>query len=556
MSRAPSRTLGQRVEQATALGRGVTFVAGDADREWVSWAQIHDEARAVAANLQGLGVGPGDHVALIGSTSRSLVTTIQAVWLVGAATVILPLPLRLGSIEEFIAQTRSRISSADSKLVVIETDLAGFFEPLPGDPPIVLMERLQPGPGRAVSEDFEDPGVDPGSLAVLQFTSGSTADPKGVMLPHAQITTNLDAIVAAAEVDAEREVVVSWLPLYHDMGLIGLMGVPMTIGAELVLGSPQDFLAAPERWLEWISEFGGTATAGPNFSYALAARAMRRHGGLDLSSWRVGFNGAEPIDPAAVEDFCTAGAPHLLDPGSVFCVFGMAEATLAVTFPRPGTGMSVDTVDGRALEHEACAVPVGETDRRGRRLAKLGTPVPDMEVRIVDPIDGRVCGDREVGELEIAGRSLTTGYYKHAHATAELFHGQWLRTGDLGYLVDGELVVCGRSKDMIIVGGRNVFPEDVERAVASVAGIRQGNVIAFGVTGRRGRERLVVVAETREGDPASIRRSVSERVRDVVGLPLEDVVLVEPGSLPKTSSGKLQRSLCKSRYLSSQFEPV
>jgi fatty-acyl-CoA synthase len=401
------------------------------------------------------------------------------------------------------------------------------------------------------------PPVDPDRLAILQFTSGSTADPKGVMVPHRCMTTNLDAAAEAADFDHDVDTAVSWLPLYHDMGLIGLLGAPMLHGFDLVLASPQDFLGAPARWMEWMAEFGGTVTAGPNFAYALAARALGRLDRLDLSRWRLAVNGAEPIDPDAVESFLTAAASHGVDPHAAFCVFGMAEATLAVTFPTPGTGMQVDAIDQRVLETDRYAAPVDFDGAGGnaRRLPRLGRPLRGLEMRVCDPTTGQVMHDREVGEVELRGSSITPGYYGNPQATADAHRGDWFRTGDLGYVVDGELVVCGRLKDVIIVGGRNVFPEDVERAAESVEGVRAGNVIAFGTEGRRGREAVVVVAETKLDEITKVRDAVAARVTDAVGVPPE-VVLVRPGTLPKTSSGKPQRSLCRRRYLGDDLAPV
>ena len=505
----------------------------------------------MAAALQARGIAPGDHVALLGPSSRGLVTAIQAVWLAGATVVVLPLPMRLSSIDEFVDQTRRRIRNADAALVLVDAELAGFVEPVPGDPPFVPLDAV--ATGRA--SRWQRPDDDLDRLAILQFTSGSTADPKGVMLPHRTVGANLDAIAVAAQLDPDDDVLVSWLPLYHDMGLVGLLTVPMTSGADLVLGAPQDFMAAPARWMEWLSTYGGTATAGPNFSYVLATRALRRAEGLDLSRLRLALNGAEPIDPASVEAFCEAGARHGLRPSSAFCAFGMAEVAIAGTFPQPASGMRTDCVDRRVLETEKYAAPVHPEAAGSRRLARLGRPVPGLEIRIVDPTNGTPLREREVGELEISGTSVTPGYYKRPEANAELFRDGWLRTGDLAYVLDGELVVCGRSKDVIIVGGRNVFPEDVERALADVDGVRAGNVIAFGIDGG-GKEALVVVAESKADDTTLVRKWVSERVREVVGLPAKDIVLVAPGSLPKTSSGKLQRSLCKQRYLGAELQTV
>jgi fatty-acyl-CoA synthase len=330
----------------------------------------------------------------------------------------------------------------------------------------------------------------------------------------------------------------------------------MSTGTPLVLGAPTDFMGGPGRWMEWISAFGGTATAGPNFSYVLAARALRRGDVLDLSRLRVALNGAEPVDPATVAAFVEAGQRHGLRPGAVFPAFGMAEVAIAGTFPEPMSGLRTDPVDRRVLEAERYAAPVDADAPGARRLAILGRPVQGLEIRVVDPVSGDALREREVGELEIRGTSVTPGYYKRPEANAELFHDDWLRTGDLAYLLDGEMVMCGRIKDMIIVGGRNVFPEDVERALTDVDGVRAGNVIAFGIEGKQGKEGLVVVAESKGDDHAEVRRSVAARVRDAVGLPTKEIVLVEPGSLPKTSSGKLQRSLCKLRYLGRELQAV
>jgi len=550
-----SSTLPARLEAAADRSGTVTFVTGAPDgpaysSETIEWAQLHDESRAMAAALQSLGAGPGVTVGLLGPTSRALVTAIQATWLTGATVAMLPLPMRLGSIDEFVDATRRRVQNADAAIVLVDRQLADF---VPDGLDVTMHDELTGTTGR-----FAEPTVDPESLAILQFTSGSTADPKGVMLPHRCVTANIDAIRRGARMDDDHDRVASWLPLYHDMGLIGLLGVPMTTGVDLVLAGPQDFLAAPGRWLDWMSTFRCTVTGGPNFSYALAARALRRSGDLDLGAWRLALNGAEPIDPDSVEAFLGAGAPFGLDAGTAFCVYGMAEATLAITFPEPGAGMTVDTVDRRVLETDNYAAP-SDADRTGaRRLPLLGRVLDGLELRVVDPDTGAGRQDREVGEVELRGASITPGYFRNPEATAASFRDGWLRTGDLGYVVDGELVICGRRKDVIIVGGRNVFPEDIERAVAGVEGVRAGNVIAFGTTSRRGREAIVVVAETKADDDgtAPVRAAVAERITDAIGIPPTEIVLVAPGTLPKTSSGKLQRSLCKDRYLSDVLEPV
>jgi fatty-acyl-CoA synthase len=543
----------ERIERAAARATSITFVVDGAE-DSVSWRELHEQAKGYAASLQEQGVRPGDHVALLSPTTRQLVTAIQGTWLAGAAIVVLPLPMRLSSIEEFVAQTRRRIRHADTRLVVADPELAAFVVPEPGDPPMVGFDDLTAGdPARWIR-----PPDDPGRLAILQFTSGSTSDPKGVMLPDRVLCANLDAVAEAAGLDPDDDVLVSWLPLYHDMGLVGLLTLPMSTGARLVLGAPQDFTARPSRWMEWISTYGGTATAGPNFSWVLATRALDRSEPLDLSRLRVALNGAEPIDPDQVEAFVAAGRRHGLRPEAVFPAFGMAEVAIGGTFPAPLSGMVTDCVDRRVLETERYAAPTDPGAEGSRRLPLLGRPVPGLEIRIVDPDTGTALREREVGELEIRGTSVTPGYYRRPDANAELFRDGWLRTGDLAYLLDGQLVMCGRIKDVIIVGGRNLFPEDVERAVGQLEGVRAGNVIAFGIDGDRGRESLVVVAESRavDDDLTAVRRLVAERVRDAMGVPARDIVLVAPGTLPKTSSGKLQRSLCRRYYRDGRLAPV
>lgn len=543
-----------RLERAADSDGTVTFVSGDTSIT-IPWAQLHDEARATAAALQHRGIGPGDHVAILAPTTRALVTAIQATWLAGATIVVLPLPMRLASIEEFVAQTRERIRRADTDLLLVDADLAPYLDSRPDDPPSLVLTELIDAGARSGADAYERPADDLDALAILQFTSGSTSEPKGVMLPQRVLGANLDACIEAGRLQ-DDDVFVSWLPLYHDMGLVGMLSIPMTTGRSLVLGAPQDFLGAPARWMQWVSDHRGTVTAGPNFSWVLATRALRRARDLDLSSLRIALNGAEPVDPRTVEAFVEAGAPFGLRPGAIFPAFGMAELAIGGTFPEPMRGLRTDAVDRRVLESERYAAPAEPGAEGTREFALLGRPLPGLEIRIVDPDSGRPLVEREVGELEIRGTSVTPGYYRNPEATAALFRDGWLRTGDLGYLVGGELVLCGRIKDVIIIGGRNIFPEDIERAVAEIDGVRAGNVIAFGVEGTKGKEQVVVVAESRADDPEGLRRLVHHRAMEVAGAPPHDVVLVVPGTLPKTSSGKLQRSLCRSKYLGRELQPV
>ncbi|MFZ1489626.1 MAG: AMP-binding protein [Ilumatobacteraceae bacterium] len=556
-------TIIERLDLAASTRTGVQFVGRSvtpADGpSFVSWAQVHDEARAVAAALQARGIVPGDHVAILGPTSRELMTIVRGCWLAGAASMVLPLPMRMGSIEAFVESTRGRIRHGDAQLVLIDDQLAAFYESAPGDPrtePMAAVLARIGGPG---AESYEAPAPDPERLVILQYTSGSTSEPKGVMIPDRVLTANIDACCEAAELGPDEKMV-SWLPLYHDMGLVGFLALPMTKGVQLVQAAPQDFLAHPGSWMQWISDHHGTATAGPNFSWVLATRALKRMEGLELSQLTLALSGAEPVDPRAVEAFVTEAARFGFRPGSVFPAFGMAEVAIGGAFPRRHRGLVCDTVDREVLERERIAKPVVIHDAddlalAARRLPLLGRAVPGLEMKIVDPETYDELPERHVGELLLRGTSVTPGYYKRPDATEALFRDGWLCTGDLGYLLDGELVLCGRIKDVIIVGGRNVFPEDIERAVGVLDGVRAGNVIAFGVDGYKGKETVIVVAEVRAEETLDdVRHAVHHRTLEVCGLPPRDVMLVKPGSLPKTSSGKLQRAKCRELYLLESLE--
>ncbi|MEZ5249446.1 MAG: AMP-binding protein [Ilumatobacteraceae bacterium] len=466
--RAADRPTGVRF-----VGHSVAPAEGDG---FVPWAQIHDDARVVGAALQARGLVPGDHVAILGPTSRSLITIIQGCWLAGCASMVLPLPMRMGSLDAFVESTRSRIRHGDAKLVLIDDMLADFYAAAPGDPPIEPMRAVLPGvAGQVNGERLELPPHDPERLIILQYTSGSTSEPKGVMIPDRVLAANIDACCEAAELTS-GEVMVSWLPLYHDMGLVGFLSIPMTTGVQLVQAAPQDFLAHPGNWMQWISDWGGTATAGPNFSWVLATRALKRARDLDLSSLTLALSGAEPVDPAAVEAFVAAAEPFGFRAGGVFPAFGMAEVAIGGSFPKRGVGLQVDSVDRVVLERDRIAKSLALADAEEelyvRQLPLLGTAVPGLEMKVVDPETYEELPERHVGELLLRGTSVTPGYYKRPDATAALFRDGWLCTGDLAYLLNGQLVLCGRIKDVIIVGGRNVFPEDIERACGTLDGVR------------------------------------------------------------------------------------
>lgn len=539
------------IEAALSSSRGeVSFLAGQEIKR-VAWPKIWEDTRRVASVLNAREIGPGSRVAVFAGPSFDMVSTLLACWVVGATVSIVAPPVRVQSVPAAIGQLRPRLQAIEPSLVIFDEGMDASVPEWWSSSASMSLQEIARSKTRRL---FDSTLMGDDRTAIIQFTSGSTSDPRGVQISQWNICSNIAAIVADARLSADDRFV-SWLPMYHDMGLIGFFLTPAFLGCDLVLAAPQQFLSRPANWFEWLSQFRGTITGAPNFAYALAARHMRNVGGLDLSSVRLMFNGAEPIDPDVVDDLLSAAAPAGLQQAAAYCVFGMAEATLAVTFPEPGSGMTTDVVNASSLNVGESVVPAADTNS-ARRLPVLGKPVSGMSVRVCDPISGHALEDRRVGEIEIAGPSVTGGYFGRPDATAASFHHGWLRSGDLGYLTDGELVVCGRAKDVVIIRGRNIWPQDAERAASSIDGVRPGNVVAFGIPDRAG-EGLVVVAEVRhDADARAVQRGIADVVHACLEVAPRVVVTVPPGTVPKTSSGKLRRSSCREAYLAGQLHEV
>jgi fatty-acyl-CoA synthase len=380
---------------------------------------------------------------------------------------------------------------------------------------------------------------------LLQLTSGSTAEPKAVRITHGNLYANLRDSAEHLGCD-ESGVMVSWLPMFHDMGMVGCLLLPMLSGMELISVTPADFLGRPLLWAELMSRYGATVTTAPNFAWAVLTHQLNRAepGTLDLSRLTVAGNGAEPIDPATMRRFVEVGARFGLRPEAVNCCYGAAESTLVISMSAMADPMLLDVVDATELEENRRAVPDPDG---GRQIPQLGRPFPSVEVRIAGD-DGKPLGDREVGRVLLRGESVTDGYLTPAGFEPARDADGWLDVGDEGYLVDGQVVVCGRRKDVIIMGGRNIYPTDIERAAASVDGVREGNVAAVRLlTGDgRARESFAVLAEARpSGDEDQIQRQIIARVNAEIGVRPAAVRVLPPGSLPKTPSGKLRRAAAR-----------
>ena len=399
---------------------------------------------------------------------------------------------------------------------------------------------------------FARPAVTADATAFLQYTSGSTGNPKGVVLSHANLLANVRAMWRASQVSS-ADTFLSWLPLYHDLGLIGACIGSLYVGYRLALMSPLEFLAKPSRWLWAIHHHRATVSAAPNFAYELCLNKLSDADleGLDLSCWRLAFNGAEPVSADTVERFATRFARYGFRREAMFTVYGLAEGVLGVTFPPLGRGPLIDRVNRTALMRDALAKPAGVDDAHALRVVSCGVPLPAHEVRVVDKA-GHELHERAQGRIQFRGPSTTKGYYKNPSANASLFDRDWLNTGDLGYFAAGELYLTGREKDVIVRGGANIHPAELEAAVANLRGVRKGGVAVFPATdARTGTERLVVLAEVRETDAEERRRiaaAVTRLAVDQIGMPPDDVVLALPRSVLKTSSGKIRRIACRELY--------
>ncbi len=519
----------------------VTGEPGEPTRR--TWAQLHADARKVAGGLAAAGVGPGDAVAILAGTPADIAPVIQATWLRGASVTMLHQPTPRTDLAVWAAETATVLGMVGARAIV----LGSPFEPVRpvlegGDVTVVAVADLADGDDTDPLEVAED------VTALLQLTSGSTGHPKAVRITHANLGANIEGMRLAGALDPATDVAVSWLPLFHDMGMVGFLTVPMTLGLELVTVTPLDFLAGPSLWMELISRYGGTLTAAPNFAYAVAGKRLARaeEGSLDLSSLRFAINGAEPIDPVAVDAFTDAGARFGLDRGCMVPAYGMAEVTLAVSFAELGAGMIVEHLDADALERDRRAVVVAADAPRARAFPTLGPLLHELEARVVDP-EGTVLDVRGVGVIQLRGVPATPGYLTVDGPVDTQDAEGWIDTGDEGYLTEaGHVVVCGRVKDVIIMGGRNIYPTDIERAAGGVSGVRAGNVVAVRIDAADRRESFGVALESgRADDPdevTRIQKEVTRAVVDAVGVRPRSVTVLPAGSLPKTPSGKLRRS--------------
>ena len=522
------------------------------DEEPITYGALARAAGAVAIALRARGVGTGDSVAIMLRTEPAFFYVFCGVLFAGAVPVPIYPPFRPGHLEEYARRQVGILRNAEARMLVTFAEAARIGRlvrrRVPTLEAVVAADELAAAPGAEPT-----PGHDPHAVALIQYTSGSTGDPKGVVLTHANLLANIRALGEALAVRRD-DVCVSWLPLYHDMGLIGAWLGSLYHGIPVALMSPLAFLARPSRWLTMLSRHRGTISAAPNFAFDLCVKRVTDDeiAGVDLSAWRLAVNGSEAVTADTLTRFSARFAASGFRATALAPMYGLAETAVGLTATTPDRGPRVDTVCRDTFERTRYAAPAQSDERSPLRFVSCGTPLPGHEVRVVDA-DGHAVRERAEGRIEFRGPSVTAGYHRNPALTRAAIRAGWMDSGDLGYVADRELYVTGRRKDIIIKAGRNLYPQEIEDLVGGVPGVRRGCVAAFGVPDPAlGTERLVVVAETRARDrdtQARLHAAVVEQVIDAIGLPPDTVVIAAPGAVLKTSSGKIRRSATRDAYL-------
>jgi acyl-CoA synthetase (AMP-forming)/AMP-acid ligase II len=528
----------------------IVYQQGGVTRDAVSSADLLERAQRCAAALRGNGVARGDRVLLLFTAQADFIDAFfGAIWADAVPVPLFP-PVFSRRSEDFIANFARITANSGAGIMVASAEIASVAQRFAG-----LLEGelrvLTPSTWSNSAERLdEEPTHGPQDLAFLQYTSGSTGTPKGVALSHANVLANVRAIGRAVDLN-RTDIGVSWLPLYHDMGLIGVLAT-LYWGGQVISLSPLDFAKDPATWLRAISEHRGTLSPAPNFAFRRCLRLSDDEiAGLDLSTWRVAFNGAEPVDPDTLHEFTRRFERHGFRSSALYPVYGLAEHTLAVSFPALGQGPHIDTVDRGRLAAAGIAAPVPADHPDAVGFVSVGTPLEGVSIEIRDE-RGSLLPEEHVGEVTLKSASVMRAYFGNAPATAEVLCDGWLKTGDLGYLRDGMLYITGRSKDLIIRAGRNYYPEDIEGAATSVEGVRAGRAAAFSMPNGSAEEHLVVLVETEVSAAPQrdeLAQCISSAVAARVGFRPDQVALYERGTLPITSSGKVRRRVARARFL-------
>ena len=554
-------TLGEALDYAASGSRGLNFhdARGTLARSY-PFAELRRDALAMAHRLIAAGVQPEDRIALVAETGPEFAALFFGTVYAGAWPVPLPLPTSFGGRDSYIEQLRVQLSSCDPKMLIFPPELAAMAAEaakLAGTEGIDWSEFM----GREAPEAAL-PQADGQAIAYLQYSSGSTRFPHGVAITHHALLNNLAAHSHGMEIGGTDRCI-SWLPWYHDMGLVGCFLSPIANQVSTDYLKTEDFARRPLAWLDLISRHDGTALSySPTFGYDICARRMssqtKASDRFDLSRWRVAGNGADMIRPDVMQAFVDAFADAGFKASAFLPSYGLAEATLAVSLMPPGEGIRVELVEETQLSGggDSLAANDGPRPQRFRAIVNCGKPVRDMAVEIREE-DGTPLPDGAIGKLWCKGPSVMVGYFRDDAATEACMTDGWLDTGDMAYMSKGYIYIVGRAKDMIIVNGKNHWPQDIEWAVEQLPGFKAGDIAAFAITTPGGEETPAVLVQCRSSDDAErqrLREEIRERVRSVTGMNCV-IELIPPRTLPRTSSGKLSRAKARNLYLSGDIKP-
>lgn len=537
-------------------GRGFRFVARDRSEVFYGYEELQQEAQRRAAFFGAAGLAKGDRVALIVPEPADFVLTFLGALFAGVVPVPIYPRASFKNIDGYVDVLSHIVGSSGSKMVLCMENNREIVERIVDhETKPVSKDGIQDVVGFFDGETpaFEAPEIVADDLCFLQFTSGSTSKPKGVMVTHGNLVANASAFLGPHGLDRrDGDIGISWLPLFHDMGLIGFVLGTLVCDIPVVLLPTETFARSPGLWLETISKYKGTITYAPNFAYELVTKRVKAKQleNLDLSTLRVAGSGAEPIRAKTLKAFAEKFSAVGFDEKAFLPSYGMAESTLAITFHQHGTALKVDRVDADAMK-DGVAKPATDETEVVLEIVSCGEGFPGHDVQVWNDA-GEALGERQVGQVVAQGPSVTKGYFENPEATEEAFGGGWLRTGDLGYFADGDLYICGRVKDLIIIRGANHYPQDIEWSVGEIDGVRRGNVFAFSVDKGDG-EQLVIVAEANRADAPALRQAIARRVQSEFALTPSHVGIVPVGTLPKTSSGKAQRRKAKAMFEAGQM---
>ncbi|MEQ1887544.1 MAG: fatty acyl-AMP ligase [Alphaproteobacteria bacterium] len=555
-------TLTQALDYAAQGQAGLNFYSGKGDLlEALSYAELRVQAQRIARTMRRAGLGEGERVAILADTDGDFVRAFFACQYAGLAPVPMPLPMAFGGKAGYVSHIRRMILNAGASAALCPRPLLEMTLEAADGLGLKIAGALEAF-DTVADDGARLPDITPDHLSYLQYSSGSTRFPLGVAVTQRALLSNCRAIAQHGLKIVASDRCVSWLPFYHDMGLVGFLLVPAATQMSVDYVSTREFARRPLVWPTLISRNGGTLSFSPSFGYDLCARrgaSGARPENLDLSRWRVAGIGGDMIRDSVLSQFAESFAHSGFRKQAFVASYGMAEATLAISFAPLATGIEIDHIGLDQLEASAVAAPVktnggGAAAERSRRFVYCGPVLPGHELEIRDP-EGRLLGERHAGRVMVRGPSLMREYFGNQEETLRALSADgWLETGDLGYLSGGSLVITGRSKDLILINGRNVWPQDLEWAVEQeVDGLRSGDVAAFSVD-ELAAERVVLLAQCRktgESDREGLRQAIMETIRARAGLDCE-VMLVAPHSLPQTSSGKLSRTQARQLYLSGQ----